>query len=99
MASVATWRPAAETLVHDLRGIFGERLQAVVAYGPHLEGSAESSLSCLALVTSLSASDLDACAGRASHWHRAHLETPLIVPVEEFRRSLDVFPLEFGEIL
>src|SRR5687768_15308218 len=94
-----TWRPAAESLVTDLRSIFRERLRAVVAYGSYLDGAAESPLTCLALVSSLGATDLDACAARAPHWHRVRLATPLVLPEDEFRRSLDVFPLEFGEIL
>jgi hypothetical protein len=32
-------------------------------------------------------------------WRRERLATPLILPEDEFRRSLDAFPLEFGEIV
>jgi hypothetical protein len=95
----ATWRATAEILVGDLRRVFGERLRAVVAYGPSLDGAADAPLTCLALVATLGPSDLEACAARASHWHRARLATPLLIPEDEFRRSLDAFPLEFGEIL
>ena len=31
-------------------------------------------------------------------WGRAGIDTPLILPEDEFRRSLDAFPLEYGEI-
>jgi hypothetical protein len=95
----ATWRATAEILVGDLRQVFGQRLRAVVAYGPSLDGAADAPLTCLALVATLGPSDLEACAARAAHWHRAHLATPLLIPDDEFRRSLDAFPLEFGEIL
>src|SRR5207302_8116570 len=56
-------------------------------------------VSCLALVASLSAADLDACAREVRAWHSHGLATPLILPAAEFRESLDAFPLEYGEIL
>lgn len=52
----------------------------------------------MALVTSLDTVDLDACARAVHVWHRHGLATPLILPEREFRRSLDAFPLEYGEI-
>jgi hypothetical protein len=83
----------------DLTRIFAFRLRSVVAYGPQLDGNAEQPLTCLALVDSLSASDLEACARMAHHWKRRDLAIPLILPTQEFRRSLDAFPLEYSEIL
>ena len=98
MASTS-WRAAADTLVSDLRHVFANRLRCVVAYGPHIEGADEAPLTCLALVGSLGFSDLEACARIAPEWERRHLATPLILPEDEFRRSLDAFPLEYGEIV
>ena len=95
----STWRAAAETLVSDLRHVFAGRLRSVVAYGPHIEGVDEAPLTCLALVESLSVSDLEACARVEPEWERRRLATPLMVPEDEFRRSLDAFPLEYGEIV
>ena len=46
-----TWKPAADSLVADLRNVFGDRLLAVVAYGPLIEGTANAPLTCLALVS------------------------------------------------
>lgn len=94
-----TWRAAAETLVSDLRHVFAGRLRSVLAYGPHIEGVDEAPLTCLALVESLSVSDLEACARVEPEWERRRLATPLLVPEDEFRRSLDAFPLEYGEII
>lgn len=94
-----TWRPAAESLVRDLRTVFGDRLRSVVVYGRHLDGAVDAPLTCLALVTGLSASDLDGCASLAPRWQRDRIAVPLILPEEEFRRSLDAFPLEYGEII
>jgi hypothetical protein len=94
-----TWQSAALSLVSDLRNVFGDRLRSVVAYGPHLDGQTSAPLTCLALVGSLTAGDLEACARRAGGWHRAAVATPLILPEAEFRASLDAFPLEYGEII
>ena len=90
---------AAAVLVDDLKSVFAERLRAVVAYGPRLDGNAEAPLACLALVSTLSLQDLEHCARLSHRWHRARLATPLILPEREFRESLDAFPLEYGEII
>ena len=94
-----TWRPAARTAATELQAIFGTRLRSVVAYGARLDGHSDGPLTCLALVDSLTITDLDACATRASGWHRAGIATPLILQADEFAESLDAFPLEYGEIL
>src|SRR5688500_15364751 len=94
-----TSQAATSTLLADLRNIFGDRLLSVVAYGPNLEGQSSAPLTCLALVRSLDVTDLDACAGAASRWHRDSLATPLILPEGEFRSSLDAFPLEYDAII
>src|SRR5258706_7975438 len=93
-----------ERLVSALRGLFRERLRSIVAYGPQIDDAApaadpHAALSCLALVTSLTVADLEACAARAHGWQREGIATPLLLPEDEFRRSLDAFPLEYAEIL
>jgi hypothetical protein len=96
----STWRHAADALAADLRHVFAGRLRSVVAYGPCLDGAAETApLSCLALVDSCGIADLESCATLAGHWERHGLAIPLIVPEQEFRQSLDAFPLEYGEII
>ncbi|HXK32410.1 MAG TPA: hypothetical protein VNM91_00170 [Dehalococcoidia bacterium] len=95
----ATWRAAADGLAADLRGVFADRLRAVVAYGPHLEGRADAPVTCLALVASLTIADLEACARYSPRWSRSGVATPLLLPEDEFRRSLDAFPLEYAEIV
>ena len=100
MISMAqTWKPAAESLTRDLGGIFRGRLLSIVAYGGQVDGNATAPLQSLALVSSLTAGDLEACAHLAAHWARVGIGTPLILPDGEFRASLDVFPLEYGEIV
>jgi hypothetical protein len=53
----------------------------------------------LAIVKSLTESDLKACADLVASWHDAGLDTPLLLTTGEFERSLDAFPLEFGAIM
>src|SRR5262245_58523619 len=84
------------TLERELRGVFGPRLQSLVAYG--LKTSHRTPARTMALVASLTEQDLRACAARASSWHAAGLATPLVVAAREFGRSLDAFPLEFAAI-
>ncbi len=93
------WRPAAAALVADLTHVFANRLRSLVAYGARIEGDDDAPLSCLVLVDSIGVTDLDACARLAPHWGRQRIATPLILPEHEFRRSLDAFPLEYGEII
>lgn len=94
-----TWRHAARAVATELQGIFGVRLRSVVAYGPRLDDHPDGPVTCLALVDNLTVTDLDACASRAAGWRRAQIAVPLILPTDEFRESLDAFPLEYGEIL
>jgi hypothetical protein len=94
-----SWRPAAAALVDDLTHVFANRLRSLVAYGARVEGDDDTPLTCLVLVESIGVTDLDACARLAPHWERQRIATPLILPEHEFRRSLDAFPLEYGEIV
>jgi hypothetical protein len=94
-----TWRPAADALTRDLGGVFRGRLLSIVAYGGQVDGNATAPLQALALVSSLTAGDLEACAHLSAEWTRGGIGTPLILPDTEFRASLDVFPLEYGEIV
>ena len=91
MALKTTLQPVAD----DLQRIFGSRLEAVVAYGWRPRTHVPS----LALVRTLTLEDLTACAARTAHWHRAGCATPLVLTRHEFARSLDAFPIEYGEIL
>ncbi|MGE0814968.1 MAG: hypothetical protein AB7O28_24680 [Vicinamibacterales bacterium] len=85
--------PASHVL-EDLRAIFGARLEAFVAYGAHVTPRPS-----LALVTSIDLADLTACAQRVRRWTRAGAAAPVVLTRREFARSLDAFPVEFGEII
>jgi hypothetical protein len=84
-----------QPVADDLRQIFGDRLQALVGYGWHPHDRVPS----MALVKSLTLDDLSACSTRTCAWHRAGCATPLLLTAHEFARSLDAFPIEYGEIL
>ena len=88
--------PALTLLSADLRRIFGTRLQSLVAYGPDDDPDG---VRTLALVERLDFNDLAACAPRTSDWHRAGAAVPLLLSREEFLRTLDVFPVEYGGII
>lgn len=70
--------------------VFGPRFQALVAYGPTTS---------LAFSETITADDLEACGALVETWHHDGLATPLLITPDEFRRSLDTFPLEYQAIL
>jgi hypothetical protein len=104
---------AVKTLEHDLREIFGSRVQSVVVYGIHAHDAARGAAAhaqthgheepalvhTLTVVDSIGHEDLRACTARIGSWQDAGLATPLVLPAEEFARSLDAFPFEFSGIL
>lgn len=81
--------------LQDLQHIFGERLLSVASYGQPGANPA----TCVAMVRDITVDDLDKCAAQASAWHRAGCATPLLLTKDEFAKSLDAFPIEYGEIL
>ena len=85
-----------KALAADLQRIFGTRLQSVVAYRGDDD---DDGVHTLALVEGLTFSDLTACAPRMTDWRRAGAAAPLILSKDEFLRTLDVFPLEYGGII
>jgi hypothetical protein len=98
-------------LERELREICGARLQSLVIYGQrtsashattdahaHQHGHSDA-VRTMAIVDALNVADLRACAARTASWHEQGLATPLIVAAQEFGRSLDAFPLEFGAII
>jgi hypothetical protein len=77
-------------LAADLTRVFGARFVALVAYGP---------ASSVGFTETITPDDLSACSSLAETWHREALATPLLVTPDEFRRSLDAFPLEYQAML
>jgi len=88
---------AVHDLDRDLRTIFAGRMQSLVVYGgadPH-----DAPVATLAVLDNITAADLRYCAERVALWHSRGLATPLLLEADEFGRSLDAFPFEFGAIL
>ncbi len=83
-------RRAMGRLAADLQRVLGPRFVAVVAYDP---------VRTAAFATRLTADDLSALAPLCDRWHREGLATPLLLTPDEFRRSLDAFPLEYEAML
>ena len=93
---------AAGTLADDLASHFGARLGAVLVYGTHARPhprAVKAPVQTLALVDRVDYNDLAAAAERAAVWQARGLDMPLLLPEVEFRRSLDAFPLEYGDII
>ncbi len=92
-------RSTLEWLTADLRRVFGARLHSVSAYGLQGPSASPRTIHSIALVERLTFQDLSACAPLATTWSRKSLAVPLILEREEFLRTLDVFPLEYGDII
>lgn len=92
-------RTALEGLAADLRRVFGARLRSLAAYGLTIPAPPPRMLHTLALVDRLSFKDLVRCVPLADGWRRRSLAVPLVLELEEFMRTLDVFPLEYGDII
>lgn len=87
-------RQALDRLAGDLTRVLDTRVDtrfvALVAYGPTRS---------VAFASRLTADDLQALAPLVDRWHAEGLETPLLLTPDEFRRSVDAFPLEYDGIL
>ena len=81
---------ALQALSADVTRVFAARLIAVVAYAPTRAA---------VFTETIEPGDLDALSVLTDTWHRAGLDTPLLLTADEFRRSLDVFPIEYQAIL
>jgi hypothetical protein len=88
-------RAALDTLVRDLGTIFGSRLHSLVVYGL----GDETHVRTLGLVERVTFDDLARAVPLAAEWHRRGLSVPLLLSAHEFARTLDVFPLEYGNII
>ena len=96
-----------DELVRQLRAAYGERLASVVLYGSAAGGDHipnRSDYNVLVLLTSSDAvrpdaSSAAAAAGVARAWREAGNPPPLTMTTEEWRRSADIFPMEYADIL
>ena len=92
-------RRALAALTDDLRRIFGPGFHALAAYGLDSPTPPPRMVHAIALVERLTFAELARCAPLVPAWRRSSLAVPLILEREEFLRTLDVFPLEYGDIV
>ena len=85
-----------KVLAADLQRIFGARLQSLLTYGDVAQAEG---VHTVAFVDRLAFQDLTACAPRVADWRRAGVAAPLLLTRDEFLRTLDVFPVEYGGII
>jgi hypothetical protein len=97
---------ALDALVAELRDVFGDRLASVVAFGPHLQPPRDRAsagpaapANTLALVDRVDHGDLLRLAEKTRAWRARGVAVPLLLSRDEFARSLDAFPLEYGDII
>jgi hypothetical protein len=91
-----------ETFVAQLRSTFEGELIAVVLYGSaagNEPGDERAGNDVLILVEELDLARLEGAAAMMRDWTGAGNPPPFILTVEEWRRSTDVFPMEYADIL
>jgi predicted nucleotidyltransferase len=85
-----------------LRAAFGGELRSVVLYGSAAAGDhipKRSDYNVLVLVDSLDVARLEAVAAVVRAWSDAGNPPPFTLTMEEWRRSADIFPMEYSDIL
>jgi hypothetical protein len=90
-----------EELVAQLRAAFGAELRSVVLYGSAASGEhipQQSDYNVLVLVDALDVARLDAVAAVVRAWSEAGNPPPFTLTTEEWRRSADIFPMEYSDI-
>lgn len=90
-----------DELVAQLRAAFGAELRSVVLYGSAASGEhipKQSDYNVLVLVDALDVTRLDAVASVVRAWSEAGNPPPFTLTREEWRRSADVFPMEYVDI-
>jgi len=92
-----------DELVTQLRAAYGARLSSVVLYGSAAGGDhipSRSDYNVLVLLESLdNAQSFVAAAAVARAWREAGNPPPMTMTLEEWRRSSDIFPMEYADIL
>jgi len=91
-----------EELVAQLRAAFGTELRAVVLYGSAAAGEhhpKKSDYNVLVLVQALPAERLVAASAAVRAWVDAGNPAPLILTIDEWHGSADIFPIEYADVL
>ena len=91
-----------DDLVTQLRSAYGPHLSAVVLYGSAATGEhipKHSDYNVLLLLDDIEPSALAAASAVAQAWRDAGNPPPMTMTMSEWRRSSDVFPMEYADIL
>lgn len=91
----------AETFAGEVASLYGEELISVVLYGSAARGDFHegvSDLNVLVLLREVDPAALRRGSSLARRWTEAGNQPPLLLGVEEWRRSADVFPIETADI-
>jgi hypothetical protein len=90
-----------DTLVRELRDVFGATLRTVALYGAAAgdEPVSRAELYTLVVVDSLPLERLEEGGAHMDAWVRAGHPPPLVLTLAEWRSSADVFPVEYTDIL
>ena len=91
-----------DELVTQLRAAYGSHLASVVLYGSAAAGEhvpSKSDYNVVVLLDHIDAGTLAAASAIARAWRDAGNPPPMTMTVAEWRRSSDVFPMEYADIL
>ncbi|MEP6729041.1 MAG: hypothetical protein ABJE10_00320 [bacterium] len=91
-----------EELVTQLRSAYGAQLASMVLYGSAAAGEhipKKSDFNVLVLLGRIEAGSLAAASAAARAWADAGNPPPMTMTMDEWRRSADVFPMEYADIL
>jgi hypothetical protein len=91
-----------DDLVTQLRAAYGAQLNSVVLYGSAAAGEhipKQSDYNVLLLLNALDASSFAKASSVARAWNDAGNPPPMTMTVDEWRRSADIFPMEYADIL
>ena len=91
-----------DELVTQLRSAYGAQLSSVVLYGSAAAGEhvpKKSDYNILVLLGRIEPAALAAASAVARAWNDAGNPPPLTMTLDEWRRSSDVFPMEYADII
>jgi len=91
-----------DELVQQLRSALGAELQAVILYGSAAAGEhlpKKSDLNVLVLVQSLVAEAITKASATVRAWVEADNPPPMVLTLDEWHGSSDIFPMEYADIL
>jgi len=91
-----------EELVTQLRSAYGAQLSSVVLYGSAAAGehvAKKSDYNVLVLLSRIESGALASASAVARAWNEAGNPPPMTMTDDEWRRSSDVFPMEYSDIL